>query len=460
MEKLYVNIDNLIEIVANGGSVRTGIDVYNKSGALLLEKNVIINKVSSLLIVKKYGLRRIPIDVEEKGGLWDKQLKEIRLDSPTKEDNSNIYEDSLNKLEIGRRIKEIYELKKEASIKYQNAKNNIKKIITSIKETGGEFDTHLLQETVSDVFNFMTKSETAFSYITKEIFSYDDYLYNHSIDVCTIGTAVLKKFNDHFSELINKQVFNFSFQTSELSKNDLPETSFMFYLPEELYDISIGFFLHDVGKVLIPDDILNKKGRLTDEEFDMVKTHTFEKGIQILEKNKLYNTVIKNIICYHHSPLFMGETNCYPDTKIPIEIPPYVKVCKLADIYDAMTTKRSYKEALNPVGVVTELFRKYADKDRMLQFVLHSFVKVVGIYPTGSVVHLTNGQMAYILDSKGPIILPFTDNREVTLNKLEHPVNVEDEIAKKKNLVIDRRRSIVSPIEVYDKLPKILQQSI
>ena len=66
---------------------------------------------------------------------------------------------------------------------------------------------------------------------------------------------------------------------------------------------------------------------------------------------------------------------------------------------------------LNPIRVVTRLFRTYAQKDPLLQFILHAFVNAVGLHPPGSVVYLTNQQMAYVLDSKGPIVLPFTDAR-------------------------------------------------
>ena len=78
---------------------------------------------------------------------------------------------------------------------------------------------------------------------------------------------------------------------NNLDSTDKPSTiSYIQYQPEDLNDIAIGFFLHDVGKVLIPDHILNKAGKLTDEEFEIIKTHTFEKGMSIIEKNKLnYN---------------------------------------------------------------------------------------------------------------------------------------------------------------------------
>jgi HD-GYP domain-containing protein (c-di-GMP phosphodiesterase class II) len=134
--------------------------------------------------------------------------------------------------------------------------------------------------------------------------------------------------------------------------------SFVYYLPEELQDVSLGYFLHDVGKIHIPGGLLNKNGPLSDGEFEVVKKHSYEKGINIIQKNRLSTPFIVNTVKYHHSNVFNNEEGCYPDDKHPIELPAYVKICKLADIYDAMTSKRCYKEAFNPVGVVTEICKQ------------------------------------------------------------------------------------------------------
>ncbi|MDA8403683.1 MAG: HD domain-containing protein, partial [Desulfobacteraceae bacterium] len=214
------------------------------------------------------------------------------------------------------------------------------------------------------------------------------------------------------------------------------------------------YFLHDIGKVLVPDKILNKKGRLTNEEFDVIRKHSYEKGLEILEKNKINNPYIRNIVIYHHSVLFDSEMNCYPNEKLPENLPPYVKVCKLADIYDAMTSKRCYKEAFNPINVVTEIFRKYARKDNLLQFILYSFVKSIGIYPTGSVVMLENGQYAYIMDTSGPLVLPFTDMKGNTLDQKQAPLDLSDKTAPK----VNSDKPLLSPVEAFGILPDYLKK--
>jgi hypothetical protein len=300
------------------------------------------------------------------------------------------------------------------------------------------------------------EKENAFSFLTREIFFSEEFLFNHSINVCTIGTVVLKYFNTHFSRSISSHL-----------KKVIPGTdggvegapdSFTYYSPEELQDMAIGFFLHDIGKTLIPESVLNKSARLTDKESALAKKHSYQKGLAILKKNGVSNPFIRNIVMNHHAPLYPEEAEGYPRWKAPNEIPPYVKICKLADIYDAMTSKRSYEEALNPIRVVTNITRTYARKDPMLQFVLHAFVTAVGIRPPGSIVYLTNRQMAYVLDSNGPIVLPFTDTHGQPLNKKAEFIDFGNPAGN--DLAVDSRDPLISPKEAYYLLPSDLRDSL
>ena len=102
--------------------------------------------------------------------------------------------------------------------------------------------------------------------------------------------------------------------------------------------------LHDVGKIAIPDQILNKPGRLTAEEFELMKTHTV-KGCQLLEQIPQYRTnplyLYAHDICRHHHERWDGRG--YPDKLAGDEIPLWAHVVALADVYDALTNERCYK---------------------------------------------------------------------------------------------------------------------
>jgi HD-GYP domain-containing protein (c-di-GMP phosphodiesterase class II) len=432
MAHINTSIERLIKIVQQGGSVRTGIDIYNSRKEKKIDSGLVIKEVDLLTSLKAEGFETLPISKKLGGGTWDQQGNTLGIDA---EDAPP--DDAPNSLpEIDRRIKEIGDIKRAAAAKYQNARNNIKKVISDIRNTGGEFDYGQVEETVTELLDFMNTDESAFSLLTREIFSYDDYLYNHAINVCTIGTPVLKRFMNRFGKQAG------------------------FYHPDKIKEISIGFFMHDAGKVLVPEEVLNKKGPLTDAEFNMVKTHSFELGLQILEKNRIDDPMILDSVKSHHAAMFDDEPRCYPVDVMPGDVPPHVKICKLADIYDAMTSKRCYKDACNPIEVVTDLYNRYAKKHQTLQYVLHAFVSVVGIYPPGSIVFLSNGQRAYLMDSQGPIVVPFTDPRGEPLKRHADPIDLANQNGGTPALKIDHRHPLTTPVEVYDQMPEAMRRMI
>ncbi len=454
--EIRISIDKLIDIVQSGGKIRTGVDVFNKQGRLILERDVLVADVAPLLRVKKFGVELISIVSGGDGGLWDETGQPVVVKSETPPAPKPAPKPAPVS-EIDRRIYEIEELRRAAAEKASLAKNNLKNALRQIQENGGKFDFEPIDDTVRELFDFVSQNETAFSYLTREIFSYDQYLYNHSLNVCVIGTVVMKKFNENFNAMVNNHLNNIPTSINAAAAKDVPQ-AFKYFQDDELQDISAGFFMHDMGKVLVEKSILNKKGRLSKSEFEVVKAHSTRNGIKILEKNNLINPYLCKISHYHHARLFEDEERCYPAEISPLDIPAYVKVCKLADIFDAMTSKRCYKEALNPVGVVADIFHKYAQKDTLLQFILHAFVRAVGIYPSGSVVSLINGQLAYVLDSEGPALIAFTDveGRPLTTKQ---DIMVLDKKAEERGLKIDRRKAPMDPVQAHKILPAYLKTS-
>ncbi len=377
-EQNYFSIDQMILIVKNGGTIKTGIDIYNKDGILLLDKDVLVNKTKILEIIKKNNIDRVPV-MDNIGGCWDESgnliaSEQDTIDSETEDlteedqeteiiDNqhddkhtedqhqkintndsssSDFPDKNLNEMET--RLMKISAIKTQVKKKYTDIKLSMQKTFDDLRKSQGEFDYTEVESVVEDMIGFMKNTENSFAYLDKSLFNYNEYLLNNAINVCSIGYSILTQFNTHFSTFINNIMRgNSSDIYNPFEKGDISEKqSFSCFYPDEIKDICMGFFLHDIGKILVPESILNKKGNLTPKEYEEIKKHSYEYGASILQKNNITNSIVENIVIYHHAELVGGEENCYPKANY-LDIPPYTKICKLSDIYYAMTSKLSYK---------------------------------------------------------------------------------------------------------------------
>jgi HD-GYP domain-containing protein (c-di-GMP phosphodiesterase class II) len=114
-------------------------------------------------------------------------------------------------------------------------------------------------------------------------------------------------------------------------------------------DLGLGGMLHDVGKSKIDLSLINKNGKLTDEEFKAIKNHT-TMGKEILESMKCYRAHVVDMADQHHEKF---EGNGYPNGLARDEISNFARICKVMDVYDALTTRRSYKKALKSFDAIT-----------------------------------------------------------------------------------------------------------
>lgn len=142
--------------------------------------------------------------------------------------------------------------------------------------------------------------------------------------------------------------------------------------------------LHDVGKIMIPDSIIKKPARLTDNEFSVIKTHPLE-GYEILKMQHI-NDHIKNAALMHHERC---DGSGYPLGLVGTKIDKFAKIVSIADVYDAMTSARVYRGPLCPFKVI-ELFEAEGIQKYDTKYVLIFLECVVNTYLQNRV-HLTNG---------------------------------------------------------------------
>jgi HD-GYP domain-containing protein (c-di-GMP phosphodiesterase class II) len=136
----------------------------------------------------------------------------------------------------------------------------------------------------------------------------------------------------------------------------------------DMHEIAAGFFLHDLGKVNIRSEVLNKRGRLTDEEMRHMQTHPY-KGYKLLENANEMTVEARVIILQHHERV---DGSGYPKQLKENRIHIYARICAIADVFDALTAERSYKKGLSPFEALRLMKTKMAgqfDKNLFATFV-------------------------------------------------------------------------------------------
>ena len=162
-----------------------------------------------------------------------------------------------------------------------------------------------------------------------------------------------------------------------------------------LRQLAIGGILHDIGKIKIDSDILNKPSKLTPEEFEHVKLHQTY-AVEIMEQSKGLSQISKDISLMHHEKL---DGKGYPLGLKGDEIPLHGRMSCIVDIFDALTATRCYKEAMSPAAafkILISLTPFHLD-----QKLVYDFIRCIGVYPAGSLVLLSDGRIGIVWESKG-----------------------------------------------------------
>lgn len=162
-------------------------------------------------------------------------------------------------------------------------------------------------------------------------------------------------------------------------------------MEKELIDLGMAGMLHDVGKIKIPIEVLNKEGSLSREEYELIKTHA-DHGRQLLMSNSSVPPVTIDVAYSHHEHI---NGKGYPRGLSADKIPYFAKIVGVVDAFDAITSDRVYSTARSTLEALRILY-----DCRGTQFdeeVVRAFIRLMGIYPPGHIVELTSGEVGIIL---------------------------------------------------------------
>ncbi len=244
----------------------------------------------------------------------------------------------------------------QAKKKYKRVAESLTNMMQGIKQ-GKHLDIAKIKADTLDMIEDVLKIEDAYLLLTK-LKDKDNYTYLHSLSSSILGVKFGK----------------------ELCLSG-----------QELRDLALGIMLFDVGKMMVPDSLINKQGKLTDTEYSLLKLHVNYSIKQVETLDNVSQSIIDTIASHHER--FDGSG--YPKGIKAKEIPLFARIAGIVDTYDAITSERLYCKARSHDDAIKELYRQA--NTGFPEGLIEQFVQCLGIYPTGSLVELSTGEVGVVI---------------------------------------------------------------
>ncbi|QIZ78246.1 HD-GYP domain-containing protein [Ferrimonas lipolytica] len=169
---------------------------------------------------------------------------------------------------------------------------------------------------------------------------------------------------------------------------------------QELHHLCVGSLLHDIGKIKVPEKILNKPGKLSEPEFIIMRSHAAYSR-DIMKATPGLNQISLDVAAQHHEKI---DGSGYPAGLSGNQISKYGRMIAICDIYDALTADRVYRDGMT--GPQAMKILRNMTPNQLDEALLHQFINCVGVYPPGSFVELSNGMIAIVIDATTTPLLP------------------------------------------------------
>ncbi|MEN8199650.1 MAG: HD-GYP domain-containing protein [Thermodesulfobacteriota bacterium] len=352
--------------------LRPGVFVHevecDEAGGNTFVNGTMLISQKAIDIISSWGIKEVYIDTER--GLDIKGSK----DSPEENKKSAassvpMAEEGLSRpphIPLKEEVKVAQSIKREAVELMQHSMANILE--------GRDVDIDGAYQLVEKMQESVTRNRDALTLLTR-IRNKDEYTMMHSISVSSLVLA---------------------FCSSYLIPHDTT------------IQLGLGALLHDIGKTRVPSSILNKPGKLSSEEFRIMKEHA-EHSAEILAEASELPPEVFDIALHHHERYDgSGYPHALPGEKIGFG----AKLTAICDVYDAITSDRVYRKGMERVAGLSKLYEwssSHFDQD-----LTYKFIKYIGVYPVGTCVKLENQLSAMVTDSTDNVLQPvvriFYDN--------------------------------------------------
>lgn len=341
--------------------LRIGMHIHEFCGSWMdhpfWRTRFVLEDPADLHQIKTCGIRELWIDVQ----------KGLDVPGPTKQETEAQIDAALEQIsrpqESPPRVSLIEEVQRAAKI-CAKSKEAVVSMFQEVR-MGKAIDHEAASALVEEISDSVMRNPGALISLAR-LKTADDYTYMHSVAVCALMVALARQFG--LDEKATREV-------------------------------GMAGLLHDLGKAVMPMDVLNKPGKLTEEEFRIMKSHPVE-GHRMLVEGGAVGSIPLDVCLHHHEKV---DGSGYPKGLKGTGISLYAKMGAVCDVYDAITSNRPYKSGWDPA----ESIRKMTEwsEGHFDQRVFQAFVKSIGIYPTGSLVKLSSGRLGVVVEQSPKSLL-------------------------------------------------------